>query len=173
MKNRLTAKEIIQLLNLKPLDFEGGHFTESYVSEDVISKDHLPTRYKSDKSFGTAIFYLLTSEPDSFSVMHKLPTDEIFHFYMGDPVELLELCPDGSSKVTILGNDMMKDQKVQYVVKRENWQGSRLLSGGEWALLGTTMAPGFTEDDFVLGLRDELVDKFPDRKEMIINLTRE
>jgi len=172
MNKKITVEKIIELLGLEPLHGEGGLYIQSYVSAESIKMENLPVRFESDKPFGTAIYYLLTSDPDSFSALHKLPTDEIYHFYLGDPVELLEFYPDGSSGVTILGQEIMAGQKVQHVVKQGVWQGSRIIGGGDWALLGTTMAPGYTDEDFVLGDRSELIESYNDKEDLIINLTR-
>src|SRR5207245_2095434 len=101
----------------------------------------LPARYGTDRWAGTAIYYLLT--PDTFSALHRLPTDEVYHFYLGDPVEMLQLWPDGSGRVGTLGQDVRAGQLLQVIVPRGVWQGSRLRPGGAFALLGTTMAPGF------------------------------
>src|SRR5581483_11176343 len=97
----------------------------------------------------TAIYYLLT--PDTVSAMHRLATDEIFHFYLGDPVEMLQLRPDGSHRVAILGPDLDAGQRPQIVVPRGVWQGARLVPGGRFALLGTTVAPGFDYADYETG----------------------
>ena len=131
----------------------------------------LPQRYPIDKPFGTAIVYMLTADPNSFSALHKLPSDEIWHFYLGDPVELLQLNPDGSSERIILGQDLLGGQKVQHVVPHDVWQGSRLLPGGQFAILGTTMAPGYTGEDYVGGDPDELIAAYPDREALIEQLT--
>ena len=164
---------LIEHLDLKPLEFEGGLFIQSYLSPEVIPQSALPSRYRSDKPFGTAIYFLLTDEPDSFSMMHRLPTDEIYHHYIGDPVELLLLLPDGSHEIVVLGKDLPGGQKVQHVVPRDTWQGSRLLSGGKYALLGTTMAPGFDVTDFIPGSREELIKLYPQARSLINALTRE
>lgn len=174
MATRPSVTELIRQFNLKPLPAEGGLFVQSYVSEEMIPPEALPGRYQGvRKPFGTAIFYLLTSDPDSFSALHRLPTDEIYHFYLGDPVEMLLLYPDGSSRKVILGQDIMAGQFVQWVVPRGVWQGSRLVAGGEYALLGTTMAPGFTPEDYEGGDRDWLMVHYPHEAERISRLTRE
>lgn len=142
---------LIEHFGLEELPVEGGIFRQTYVAEDVIPAAELPQRYGVDKPFGTAIIYLLTPDANSFSAVHKLPTDEIYHIYLGDPVEMLNLFPDGRSERIILGQDLMNGQLVQYTVPRDVWQGSHLKAGGRFALLGTTMAPGFTHHDFVGG----------------------
>ena len=167
----MDVKWLIERFRLEELPVEGGYFCETYLSEESIAAEDLPDRYGVKKPFGTAMFYLLTADSDSFSAMHKVPTDEIFHFYLGDPVEMLLLFPDGRSERIILGQDLMKDQFVQYAVPRDVWQGSHLLPGGEWALLGTTMAPGWTYDDFQGATREKLIPQYPDQADLIRQLT--
>jgi len=174
MVTRPNVQQIIHLLGLKPLPAEGGLFTQSYCSSEIIPPEALPQRYPPHpKPFGTAIYYLLTNDPDSFSALHRLPTDEVFHFYLGDPVETLLLFPDGSSRVVILGPDLLAGQRPQLVVPQGVWQGSRLLPGGEYALLGSTMAPGFTENDYEGGQREFLMALYPHEAERIRQLTRD
>ncbi|MCB1124208.1 MAG: cupin domain-containing protein, partial [Verrucomicrobiae bacterium] len=85
---------------------------------------------------------------------------------------LCEIGGTGKSCQTILGHDINNGHQVQHTVYKNRWQGSRLVKGGSWALLGTTMAPGFTWEDFTLGDRDELLNKFPQHRDIILNLTR-
>jgi len=166
----LTASEIIKLLKLEPHPAEGGYFCETYRCSDQVKEDFLPLRFKSDRSLSTAIYYLITN--DSFSSMHKLITDEIFHFYLGSPVSMLLLYPDNSSKIVTVGSDISSDQKLQVVVPRGTWQGA-YVPKGEYALLGTTMSPGFDSEDFMIGKRDDLLEKYTDHKELITKLTTE
>lgn len=168
----LTAAQLIRHFDLKPLPVEGGYFRQTYRAPETIAVQALPARYRSDKAFGSAIYYLLTSDPESFSALHTLPTEEIFHFYLGDPVEMLLLYPDGRSERVSLGQDILNGQQVQFVVPRGVWQGSRLIPGGRFALLGTTMAPGFESSDYIGGDRDELIRRYPDRAQLIRELTR-
>ncbi len=167
----MTVEEIISTLKLEPLPFEGGLFRQTYVSKDVIKAGCLPERYGHDKSACTAIYYLLTGTADSFSALHRLPTDEIYHFYLGDPVELLVLYPSGRSEVIVLGQDIGNGQQVQFIVPRECWQGARVVPGGGFALLGTTVAPGYDQADFSLGQRDELIMRYPLESKRIQGLT--
>ena len=167
----LTAADLIRLFDLKPLPLEGGYFRETYRSADILPAAVLPSdRYSTDKSAGTAIYYLLT--PDTFSALHRLPTDEVYHFYLGDPVELLLLHAGGRVERVTLGPDLQGGQHVQFVVPHGAWQGSRLRDGGRFALLGTTMAPGFQPSDYEGGDRDALVNAYPQAAEAIQRLTR-
>jgi hypothetical protein len=160
--------QLIRHFRLEPLPIEGGYFRQTWSSDDLVSI----SGYDSPRPAGTAIYYLLTSDPDSFSAIHRLATDEIYHFYLGDPVEMLLLAEGAPGRRIILGPDLPGGQRVQYVVPRSVWQGSRLLSGGRFALLGTTMAPGFDARDFTLGRRPELLLRFPEYAALIRELTR-
>lgn len=165
----ITANELIHRLGLEPLPIEGGYFRQTWSSADLVSI----SGYNAPRPAGTAIYYLLTSDPDSFSALHRLATDEIYHFYLGDPVEMLLLAEGAPGRRILLGPDLDGGQHVQYVVPRSVWQGSRLIRGGRFALLGTTMAPGFDARDFSLGRRQELLQRFPEHAALIRELTRE
>jgi hypothetical protein len=166
----MTAAEIIRLLGLVPLPGEGGYYRETYRSRARIDVACLPSGYTGSRAISTAIYYLLT--PDTFSAMHRLPGDEVYHFYFGDPVEMLQLEEDGSGEVVILGHGLGEGMRPQVVVSGGAWQGSSLAAGGRYALLGTTMAPGFDFEDFVAGNRDELCRQYPQFAEKIVRLTR-
>lgn len=164
----MTAQRIIEILGLEPLPIEGGYFKESYRSEEIIPKSSLAARYNGPRLTGSAIYYLITE--DSFSSLHKLPSDEIFHFYLGDPVEMLQLYEDGTGKVIKISNDIENGYLPQAVAPKNSWQGTRLVDGGKFALMGTTMAPGFEYADFVKGEREELVGMYPEFAEHIRRL---
>lgn len=156
----MTAADVIRLLDLAPHPSEGGHFRETYRSRATFEPGG---PFEGERSHSTAIYYLLTA--DTFSEMHRLPGDEVFHFYLGDPVEMLELHPDGRSTVTVLGSDL-EHQVVQHMVPGGTWQGARLVEGGAWALLGTTMSPGFAYEDYESGTA-ALVEAHPEQAERI------
>jgi predicted cupin superfamily sugar epimerase len=160
----MTADEIKKLLKLEPHPIEGGWFRRTYTSAGTVE---LP---RGARAQGTAIYYLL--EPGTFSEMHVLDSDEIFHFYLGDPVEMLQLRLDGSSAVLTLGSDLQAGQQVQVVVPAGVWQGTRLAGDGKVALLGCTVTPGFDYADYRNGSADELIAKWPDQAERIRALTR-
>jgi predicted cupin superfamily sugar epimerase len=168
----LTAEKLIELLDLKPLPMEGGFFRETYRAEETFSPAQLPARYPSARSFSTAIYYLLTSAPGCFSALHRVASDEVFHFYVGDAVEMLLLNPEGTWQRVELGNDLLRGERPQLVVPRGVWQGARVAAGGSFALLGTTVAPGFDAEDFELGAREELLRRYPQAAELIAALTR-
>ncbi len=164
----MNAQEVITKLDLKPHPVEGGYFRETYRSDLTLPGNVLPAN-PGARSLGTAIYYLLT--PDTVSALHRLPTDEIFHFYMGDPVQMVQLWPDGSTKTLILGTHLLRNQVPQTVVRGGVWQGSLLIPGGQFALLGATMAPGFDYADYEEGHRKLLKAQYPDVADMIEKLT--
>src|SRR5690242_11757474 len=110
----LTAEQIIERLQLVPLTIEGGFFRETYRSDLSIPAAGLPGVYGGDRNASTSIYYLLT--PDTFSAIHVIKSDEVFHFYAGDPVEMFQVLPDGSARVVIIGNDLAAGHEPQLVV---------------------------------------------------------
>jgi uncharacterized protein len=165
-----SAKEIQELLKLQPLPVEGGFFAETYRSQSTLSQRSLPAGYSGERPLSTAIYYMLT--PDTFSAMHRLKGDEVYHFYLGDPAEMLILTPDGTGETLLMGQDIVSGMRLQHVVPGGAWQGSRLAPGGKFALLGTTMAPGFDPADFELGAREELSARYPAYAKLIAVLIR-
>jgi len=166
----MTADEVKKLLQLTPLEMEGGFFRETYRSRWQISPDYLPEGVSGPRSLATAIYFMVT--PESFSTLHRLPGTEVFHFYLGDPVEMLQLHPDGKTQVVTLGQDLAAGQPPQVVVRGNVWQGCKLAQGGKLALLGTTMSPGFDYADYETGVRSELIAQYPDMAEAIRQYTR-
>lgn len=162
-----TVSDLITLLDLKPHP-EGGYYRETYRSERVAGE---PLR-----ALSTAIYYLLVA--GTFSELHRLTADEIFHFYLGDTVEMLQLFEDGQTEVVKLGQNLAAGEQLQVVLPAGVWFGSRLVAGGTYALMGTTVAPGFDFADFERGNRAELLAKYsknaaiPGITEMITELTR-
>lgn len=167
----LTPDEIITALGMRALPTEGGYFVESYRSVENLTEGALPDSFGAPRSLATAIYYLLT--PGTFSAMHRLRSDEVYHFYLGDPVEMLNLYPGGEARTITLGSDLLRGTHLQAVVPRDVWQGSRLVSGGKYALMGTTMAPGFDPADYEHGKREDLLRSFPEARGLITALTRE
>ncbi len=165
-----SAAEIREMLGMQPHP-EGGWFVEIHRSADELAADALPPEYAAPRAVSTAIYYML--EGDAISTLHRLRSDEIFHFYLGAPVEQLWLLPGGQHRLVTIGNDLGAGQSPQVVVPRNVWQGARMQSGQGFALLGTTVAPGFDFADFEIGGRAELTAGWPAAAHLIRNLTHE
>ena len=160
---RPTLEELVELWDLQDMVTENVLFTQSYAA----------TRYGPDaKPLSTATIALLTSDKSSFSDMHRLPTDELWHFYLGDPIELLLLYPNGKDELVILGHDVLNGQRIQKTVPAAVWMGARVRPGGEYGVFGNTMAPGYVLSDFEGANAAELCERWPHRTELIMALIR-
>jgi uncharacterized protein len=165
----MTADEIINFFDMKPLEPEGGFFVETYRAAEKIKKSAIPIPLSSDRNISTAILYLLPA--GTISTFHRLKTDEIFHFYLGNSVTMIQLHPDGNCEEIILGSDILKGQKIQALIPKGTWQGSFVNEGGKFALMGCTVAPGFDPADFEQAQKAQLLRQFPDHAEWITKLT--
>jgi hypothetical protein len=164
----LTSQQIIDRFNMQPLADEGGFYAETYRAADLVPQSVLGESYTGSRNISTAILYLIT--PGAFSKLHRVESDEIFHFHLGSAVTMLQLHPDGATGVTTIGPDILNDQLPQVVVPRNTWQGC-FLQEGRFALLSCTVAPGFDFDDYESAKRSELIEQYPAQKELIKRLT--
>ncbi|MEM9024026.1 MAG: cupin domain-containing protein [Bacteroidota bacterium] len=148
---------------------EGWAFREVYRSDETLSSAHLPERYAGGRSFATSIYFLLRA--GEFSALHRLQSDELWHFYEGDPLTVYSILPDGRLETLLLGRDPEQGQVMQGVVKAGSWFGSRVAPSGAFSLVGCTVAPGFDFADFELADRHALEQQFPEHRELIHALT--
>ncbi|MFA5812685.1 MAG: cupin domain-containing protein [bacterium] len=164
----MTVQEIIELLDLKPHP-EGGYYRESYRSKGVIVAAALSGEFAGPRNFSTAIYYLL--DKGARSRIHRLASDEVWHYYLGDPVMIVEIMPDGCVRETIVGPKIQDGHVPQHVVPAGRWFGAYLPDGSDYALVGCTVAPGFDFADFEFGKREELIREFPTAENAIRRLT--
>ncbi|WP_439626092.1 cupin domain-containing protein [Gemmata sp.] len=164
----MTADDVIRALSLQPHPVEGGFFRETYRTAATLPASAVPA-HAGPRSVSTAIYYLL--KPGHVSELHVLPGDEVFHFYLGAPVRMLQLLPDGTGQEVVLGSDITAGQVPQLVVPGGVWQGTRLVGESGFALLGCTVAPGFDYADYRGATRAELVAKWPAFADEIARLT--
>jgi len=157
---REQAARIIAELGLAPLPVEGGLFVQTWKSMDG---EHIA---------GTATYAAFTDDPDSFSAMHRLPVDEIWHFYAGDSIRLLLLHPGGEWSTPVLGPDILAGELPQLVVPAGTWMGGRLDEGGVFGLFGNTLAPGFHSGMYQGGTLEALSEGWPEARELIASLVR-
>ncbi|MDO8644098.1 MAG: cupin domain-containing protein [bacterium] len=158
------VEDLVKLYEMKPHP-EGGFFKETYRSSGVIPKNGLPEKFKGDRSYSTAIYYLLSE--GGKSKLHRLVTDEMFHFYLGDPLTVVEIRPDGKVLKTIVGPDVIAGQKVQHVIPAGHWFGAFVNPGSRYSFIGCTVAPGFDFEIFEMGNKEELLKQFPQAKKEI------
>ncbi|MEU5364993.1 cupin domain-containing protein [Streptomyces sp. NPDC005925] len=156
----MNPDDLVAHYGLEPIPREGGLFRRTWAGPE--RADGRPE--------GSAIVVLLTA--DEHSALHRLPTDEIWHFYLGDPLELLLLAPDGSSRTVVLGPDLRAGQHVQFTVPARTWMGGRVAADGAWSFLGCTMAPGFTYADYEHGDPADLTARYPSEAARIVPLCR-
>ena len=149
---------------------EGGAFREVYRSPLQASAVALPATFGADRQFCTSIYFLLKRE--QFSAFHRIKSDELWHFYYGDPLIVDEIDASGMLTEHLLGNDPEQGQQFQCVIKAGNWFASRVMSGGEYALVGCTVSPGFDFADFDLADGEELAKEYPGYERLIGELTR-
>lgn len=150
---------------------EGGYFRQTYIKKSVAANGE---GLEPSLPQATAIYFMITG--DNFSSWHRVPHDEIFHFYQGESVEFLMITPEGKLNVRRFGADLQNGDEPQIVVPGGTWQAFRILnpdSNDSWSLMGTTMSPGFQFETFEIGSRDAMLREFPEHREIIEALTRE
>lgn len=164
------AKLIIEKLKLEPHP-EGGYFRETYRCDESVDEQHLPSRYKSKRSFSTSIYYMLAGE--NISHFHKLKSDEVWHFYKGSPVIIHCLNEKNGYTQIKIGLNFSKNILPQFVIEKGTWFAAEVEDKNSFSLIGCTVAPGFDYDDFELAIRDKLIQKFPQHEELITRFTKE
>lgn len=164
-------KTIIQQLSLLPHP-EGGYYCETYRSSGTIPQSALPSSFGGDRAYSTAIYFLLPLGQKSR--LHRIASDEIWHFYSGVPLEIIEITPAGTVKKTMLGSDLATNQSLQYMVPAGHWFGSRPVAAQHpqgYSLVGCTVAPGFDFKDFEIADQKELIRLFPAHEKLIVEMT--
>ena len=159
------------MLDLEPLPIEGGYFRVTYTGSLLLPAGALPPNITSERPVSSVIYYLLTA--DSKSRLHRLEIDEMWHFYVGDLVELYRFGPDDNYAKTVLGSNLAAGQSVQTVVPAHTWFGARLGNGGNWALMACSLAPAYSDEDFSLPNDAEfadLLDRFPSQFQILRDL---
>ncbi len=163
-----STKDLIAHYGLLPHP-EGGYFQETYRSKESVAANALPARFGGERSVCTGICFLLPK--GAKSRLHRLKSDEMWHFYLGGPLEVTQISPDGKVETTVLGPEIADGQKVQHVVPAGYWFGAMPAKGAAYSFVGCTVAPGFDFSDFEIGKRKDLLKTFPKAKAAIERLT--
>jgi len=170
----MSIEEIVRVLGLAPHP-EGGFYRETYRAPLVLPQAALAASHRGPRAASTAIHFLVPR--GSFSALHRIASDEVWHFYAGAPPEIVEISRIGALRHTRPGHALAEGEVPQHVVPAGAWFGSRLAHGtesrGDHALVGCTVAPGFDFADFELAVRSELAARFPEHAALVASLTRE
>lgn len=148
---------------------EGGFFIETYRSEEVYHEKHLPERFTGERNISTSIYYLL--ENDQCSKLHRIKSDEMWHFYDGSGLIIYAIDAKGNLTENKLGLNCDEGDSPQVLIKAGDWFGAKLNKPGTYCLAGCTVSPGFHFEDFEMGDRKNLLELFPQHEDIILKLT--
>lgn len=160
----MTASYYVDKFAMQPHP-EGGYFAETYRSAELIPEVGLPDRFGGARSFCTAIYFLLESH--HISALHRIASDEVWHFYAGGALDIFVITPTGELALIRLGNKPEEGDVFQAVVPAGCWFGSKPALGTDFSLVGCTVAPGFDFTDFEMASQEALVQEFPQHREVI------
>ncbi|HQN20236.1 MAG TPA: cupin domain-containing protein [Syntrophobacteraceae bacterium] len=163
------AARWIEELNLSKHP-EGGYYRQTYRSKESVRKEHLPDRFSGPRAFSTAIYYLLPG--DEVSRFHRLQSDEVWHFHAGSSLTLYIIDDEGSLVQMELGASIERGEALQVVIGAGKWFGALVNDPASYSLVGCTVSPGFEYEDFEIGDRQDLIQKFPRHHRIIEKLTR-
>jgi uncharacterized protein len=165
----MTARDLIDFYDLQPHP-EGGYYKETYRSSELIPGDDLPERFTGDRSFSTAIYFLL--DGDHFSAFHRIKSDELWHFYTGIALNIYVIDTHGRLEIIRLGNKVENGEVFQATVPAGCWFAAEPSDNKGFSFVGCTVAPGFAFDDFELAAKEELSTTFPQHQTLINRLCR-
>lgn len=168
IETRPTAEEIKAMLGLEPHP-TCGFVAETYRSDLKVPAATLPEIYGGDRPFGSALYFLVT--PEAQIVLHRIRSDQLYHHYLGDPLEVLMLYPDGGGAITTVGTDLAGGERPQLFIPGGTFHTSRLLPRAGYALLASTEWPGVEPPDVERGDPEALAEAYPDFREQIRSFT--
>jgi hypothetical protein len=158
MTSKLTADEVLKFLSLKP-NATCGFVRLTFASSQTVAAGALPAPFADARPIGSALYFMVT--PEAPVRLHRIHNDQLYHYYLGDPIELFMLHADGSSERVVVGPDIGTGQRVQHLIPGNTFHTARLLRGGNWFLGGSTEWPGVIPADVEIGNLDALAAKYP------------
>lgn len=166
---RPPQQNIVELLGLRPHP-TCGMVCESYRTSLQLSGDALPPEYNGGRPLGNVLTFMVT--PTARVHLHRLRSDQMYHHYFGEPLEVLLLYPDGRSEVRTLGNDLIAGQRPQLPLPGGTFHAARVVAGGEYALLATSVWIRAEPEDVELGDPEELAARYPAARQLIAEFSR-
>jgi len=158
MTGDLTADEICSLLQLEP-NATCGFVRVTFGSKLTIAAGRLAAPFAEARPLGSALYFLVT--PGAPVRLHRIRNDQLYHYYLGDPLEVFLLHVDGASERVIVGPDLRGGQRVQLLIPGNTFHEARLMGQGRWFLGASTEWPGVIPADVEIGNLDELAGKYP------------
>lgn len=165
---RPTVDEIKSILGLEPHP-TCGFTAASYLSPHRIANEALPAGYRGTHTLALALYFLVT--PERQMQLHRIRSDQIYHHYLGDPLEVLMLLPDGKGALAVVGSDLATGMRPQLPIPGGTWHVSRVRPGGTYALMGTTEWPSFDPSDLEIADAPALMRAYSDFRAEIAAFT--
>jgi predicted cupin superfamily sugar epimerase len=160
----MTAADITRLLDLEP-NATCGSVRVTFMSRTRIAPGGLPAPFESGRPVGSALYFMLT--PQEPVKLHRIRNDQFYHYYLGDPIEVLMMLTDGTTQHHVVGPDLRAGHKVQLFIPGNTFHTARVIGAGQWFLGGSTEWPGVEPQDVELGNADEIAMKYPDVADQI------
>ena len=158
MTTELTAAEICSLLDLEP-NATCGSVRVSFVSQQSIAAGGLPAPFADGQPLGSALYFLVT--PGAPVRLHRIRNEQLYHYYLGDPLEVFMLHADGSSECVVVGPDLRGRERLQLRIPGNTFHTARVIGSRRWFLGGSTEWPGVVPADVEIGNVDELAGSYP------------
>jgi predicted cupin superfamily sugar epimerase len=158
MPNELSAVQILSLLQLEP-NATCGFVRVTFLSSHSIAAGGLPAPFADGRPLGSALYFMVT--PGAPVRLHRIRNDQLYHYYLGDPLEVFLLHADGTTERVIVGPDLQSGQRVQLLIPGSTFHTARLMGRRRWFLGASTEWPGVVPADVELGNVDELAAKYP------------
>jgi predicted cupin superfamily sugar epimerase len=160
MPDDVTAAQIREALKLEP-NQTCGFVRNTYRSALDIAPGGLPAPFEAGRPLGTALFFMVT--PDAPVKLHRILNDQLYNYYLGDPIELRLLYESGATERAVVGPDVLGGQRVQFFIPGGTFHTARIAGARRWFLGGSTEWPGVDPArDVELGDATELAARYPE-----------
>src|SRR5213080_4327503 len=156
--DELSADEVRNLLKLEP-HATFGFVRVTFMSKERIAPGGLPAPLAAGRPAGSALYFMVT--PGAPVRLHRIRNDQLYHYYLGDPLEVFLLHADGGTERVIVGPDLRNVQRVQLLIPGNTFHTARLIGRGRWFLGASTEWPGVVPADVEIGNLEELAGKYP------------